>query len=396
MATPEKTYPRFTLSQCLEHWIMSLSFTVLGLTGLPQRYALSFWADPLLRLFGGIEAARIIHRIAAIIFVAVTAYHLVAVAYKIFVLRVRLSMLPGLKDLTDMLQTIRHNLGLTREHPKYPRYSFAEKTEYWALIWGAVLMSLTGFMLWNPIATTQLLPGEFIPAAKAAHSAEALLAALAVLIWHVYGVHIRTFNTSMFTGTLSEKEMREEHAAELEEIDAGRLPPPVPPEVRRRRERFFLPVAAVAGLIVVIGLYTFTTFEQTAIATVPPAETAPIVAPASALVPPPPQPPSPSPEPPPEPAELPPIGEVSFASDLEPLLQAECTICHGERLAIAGLKLTDYQSFSTGGQSGPPFVPGSPEQSLVIAKLQGKHPVQLTSRNLEMLKAWIAAGAQDN
>ncbi len=281
MAEQEKTYPRFTLSQRLEHWVMSLAFAVLAVTGLPQRYALTDWAEWIIVRFGGIESVRLIHRGAAVVFGLVTFYHFVAVAYRIYVLRVRPTMMPTLKDARDMLDVIRYDLGLARRPPKFPRYNFTEKIEYWAVIWGAVLMGLTGFMLWNPIATARFLPGEFIPAAKTAHSAEALLAVLAVLIWHVYWVHIRIFNKAIFTGKVTREQMLEEHAAELEEIEAGITLSPVPREVKRRRERVFLPVATVTGLVASLGLYMFVTMEQTAITTVPPAETAVAFVPAT-------------------------------------------------------------------------------------------------------------------
>lgn len=267
-----QTYQRFSLFQRLEHWIMVISFVTLAGTGLPQRYSLSPWAETLIGWMGGIETVRVVHRVAATLFIAITIAHVIELAYKVLVLRVRFSILPGLRDVTDLLATIAYNLGLTRQPPRLPRFTFAEKIEYWALVWGSVLMIITGAMLWNPIATTRFLPGEFIPAAKMAHSAEALLAALAVLIWHVYFVHLRTFNKSMFTGHLTRHEMEEEHAAELQEIESGLIRLPVAKDIRRRRERIFLPVAAVATLVAIVGLYFFVTMEQTAIATVPPAE----------------------------------------------------------------------------------------------------------------------------
>jgi cytochrome b subunit of formate dehydrogenase len=273
MVEKRETFLRFSLSQRVQHWVMTVSFTVLAVTGLPQRYALSDWAEWVIAVLGGIEAVRVIHRVSALVFMLVTVFHFVALAHAVLVRRAGMSMLPGLKDVTDMLDAVRYNLGLARQHPKLPRYTYAEKVEYWALIWGSVLMILTGFMLWNPIATARFLPGEFIPAAKAAHSAEALLAVLAVIIWHVYWVHIKTFNRSIFTGRLTRAQMEAEHGAELEEIEAGRERAPVPREVRRRRERVFVPVAGVGSLVVAFGLYLFVSFEETAITTVPPAET---------------------------------------------------------------------------------------------------------------------------
>ena len=273
MTEPQKTYPRFSVSQRVQHWAMTISFTVLAITGLPQRYALADWAEWMIDAMGGIETVRIIHRTSAVVFILVTTFHFVSLAYGIFVKRGRMTMLPGLKDVTDMLDAVRYNLGLAKRHPRFPHFSVAEKIEYWSLIWGSVLMILTGYMLWNPIATARFLPGEFIPAAKAAHSAEALLAALAVVIWHFYGVHVKIFNRSIFSGKLTRKQMEEEHAGELEEIEAGIRSLPVPREVKRRRERVFIPVAVVFLLVLTIGLYAFLTFEETAIATVPPAET---------------------------------------------------------------------------------------------------------------------------
>jgi formate dehydrogenase gamma subunit len=282
MAERKQSYLRFALVQRMQHWLMTLSFTMLALTGLPQRYALAGWAEWVIAALGGIETVRIIHRVSAVVFILVTLYHFVMLAYKVLVLRVEMTMLPGLKDVTDMLDAVRYNLGLARRHPRLGRYTFAEKIEYWSLIWGSVLMIVTGFMLWNPLATTGLLPGEFIPAAKTAHSAEALLAVLAVVIWHFYGVHVKTFNRSMFTGKLTRAQMEAEHAAELEMLDQGRARAPVRREVKRARERVFLPVATVGTLAMLVGVYTFVTFEQTAITTVPPAETAVAFVPATA------------------------------------------------------------------------------------------------------------------
>ena len=191
---------------------MTLSFTIQAITGLPQRYALAGWAEWMIDAMGGIETVRIIHRVSAVVFILVSLYHVVSLVYGVFVTRGRMTMLPGLKDVTDMLDAVRYNLGLAQRHPKFPHFNFAEKLEYWSLVWGSVLMIVTGFMLWNPIATARFLPGEFIPAAKTAHSAEALLAALAVLLWHFYGVHVKTVNRSMFNGKLTQEQMAEELA----------------------------------------------------------------------------------------------------------------------------------------------------------------------------------------
>lgn len=269
MSDRPQSYQRFTLSQRIEHALLLTSFTVLGLTGIPQKFSTMPWAAWMIDLMGGIEMARILHRIAAVMLMLETIYHGGVVTYKVFVLRVRLTMLPTWKDVQDGLQSLAYNLGLAKERPAMPRYNFGEKLEYWAVIWGTVVMVITGFMLWNPIATTNFLPGQFIPAAKAAHGGEALLAVLSIITWHTYHVHIRSFNRSMFTGRLSRHEMEEEHALELAEIEAGITDPPLPEPVLRRRRLIFYPVALLISVTLLVGLYFFVTFEETAITTIP-------------------------------------------------------------------------------------------------------------------------------
>lgn len=266
----DKQYPRFRTMARIEHAILMVSFTVLAITGLPQKYALQPWAEWMINAMGGIEFIRIIHRWAAIILVVGSVYHLFTSAYRFFVKRERMRMLPEKKDLQDVIQTIKHNLGLTDEAPKMAKFNFGEKVEYWAVVWGTAIMALTGFVLWNPIAATVLLPGQFIPAAKAAHGGEALLAVLSIVIWHMYNVHIKHFNPSMFTGMLPRHQMEEEHALELERLEAGGDPwPELALPVLYRRQRIFYAVAGVVAILLLAGLIWAFTFEQTAIETIP-------------------------------------------------------------------------------------------------------------------------------
>jgi cytochrome b subunit of formate dehydrogenase len=264
------SYERFSRMQRVEHALLIFSFVVLALTGLPQKFANAGfrWADETIRLLGGIEAVRIIHRLAATLLMVQTIYHGLHVAYQLAVRRARLSMLPRYEDLLHAWQALRYAVGRALERPRMGRYTWEEKVEYWSLVWGTLVMILTGFMLWNPIATTRFWPGEFIPAAQVIHGSEAVLAVLAVIVWHGYAVHIRHFNRSMFTGRLGEEQMLEEHPLELEAIQSGTAVPALEPDRLRRRRRVFLPVAAVVALLLLAGVYWFVTFEQTAIPTI--------------------------------------------------------------------------------------------------------------------------------
>ena len=266
----EKQYPRFRTMARIEHAILMVSFTILAVTGLPQKYAVQNWAQWMIDIMGGIEFVRIIHRWSAVLLVVGSIYHLFTSAYRLFVKRERMRMLPVKQDLQDLIQTVKHNLGLTDIAPRMPKFNFGEKVEYWAVVWGTAIMAITGFMLWNPIASTKILPGEFIPAAKAAHGGEALLAVLSIIIWHMYNVHIKHFNPSMFTGKLPHHQMEEEHALELERLESGGEPwPELSLPVRKRRQRiFFIVSVVIGGLLLVVLIWAFT-FEETAIQTVP-------------------------------------------------------------------------------------------------------------------------------
>jgi cytochrome b subunit of formate dehydrogenase len=265
-----ESFFRFTIWQRLEHIILLLSFTVLSITGIPQKYVDTSWAVSMIQAMGGIEAVRQIHRAAAIVLMLGTIYHGGVVTYKVLVARLPMTMLPGWQDVKDAFHALAHNVGLTKTGPLMGRFTFGEKAEYWAVVWGTVIMIITGFMLWNPIATARFLPGQFIPAAKAAHGGEAVLAVLSILTWHAYNVHVKVFNKSMFTGKISRHEMVEEHPLELAEIEAGVTGgPTVEPETLQQRRRVFVPVAVVISTVLLIGLYLFVTFEQTAITTVP-------------------------------------------------------------------------------------------------------------------------------
>jgi formate dehydrogenase gamma subunit len=255
--TTSRTYERFPLARRIEHWVMMLSFVTLALTGLPQKFQSSGISIAFVYVLGGIETLRAIHHFAAIVMMLGTAWHLLVFGYLSYVRRTRLTMLPTLQDVKDGWRALMYNIGRTKEPPQMGRYTFEEKMEYWAFVWGALIMGATGFMMWNPISTARFLPGEVIPAAKAAHGGEALLAVLAIIIWHMYGVHIKRFNKSMFTGRMTEEEMLHEHPLELADLKAGMADRPVDAATLRKRQRVYLPVAAVLALFMLLGVYGF-------------------------------------------------------------------------------------------------------------------------------------------
>jgi cytochrome b subunit of formate dehydrogenase len=263
-------YERFPVWRRIEHIIMVLSFSTLGLTGLPQRYPTSSVGISIVHALGGIENLRFIHHSAAIVMMLGTAYHILAMGYSVFVLHDKMSMLPSLQDAIDGIQALLYNIGFMKAYPKMGRYTFEEKMEYWAFVWGAGVMGATGFLMWNPITATQYLPGELVPAAKAAHGGEAVLAVLAIIIWHIYGVHIKRFNKAMFTGRQTEAEMLHEHPLELAEIKAGTASRRPDAATLRKRQMIYFPIAAFLTLGMLAGIFGFINAEETVLTTIKP------------------------------------------------------------------------------------------------------------------------------
>lgn len=383
MSEHTETYDRFHIAQRIEHFVLILSFTLLALTGLPQKYPLSPISQAIVSGLGGIETIRIIHRVSATVFLLEAIYHLVYVGYSLWVKNRRATMLPTIKDARDAIQTLRYNLGLSKEPPKMPRYNYAEKMEYWAMLWGFVIMAATGFMLWNPILTARILPGEFIPAAKVAHGGEAVLAVLAIIIWHFYNVHIRTFNKSMFTGKISREQMEEEHALELEKIERGEIPPPPPPDIQRRRLQVFVPVAAVVTVALLVGVYFFVSYEETAITTILPGSDD-----TNVFVPWTPTPPASAPTLAPtvagEVAEPP--AELTWSAAVADVFATRCGACHG---AFGGFSAETYEGVMARVE------PGNPDGSGVITVQADSHPGMFEPDELELIRAWIEAGAPE-
>jgi formate dehydrogenase gamma subunit len=219
-------FVRWTPNERIQHWILALSFIVLVITGFALKYPESGWV----RLFAGpdwiFELRGIIHRVAGTVFLTLGIYHVV---YMLSTDRGRSlgrALLPNLRDARDMRQYVGYNLGLSREGPRFGHFSYMEKAEYWALIWGTVIMGATGLMLWFEETTLRFLPRWSIDLVTVIHLYEAWLATLAILVWHFYYVifnpDVYPINTSMVNGRITERELREEYGGEYLELQAAR------------------------------------------------------------------------------------------------------------------------------------------------------------------------------
>jgi cytochrome b subunit of formate dehydrogenase len=210
---------RMTLNQRVQHLALLTSFFVLALTG----FALKF-PDSWLAVFLGMsEHVRgIVHRVAAVVLIGSGFYHFFYLALRRDGRQMLRNMLPRPKDATDVIRNLGYYLGCLRQKPEFERFSYVEKAEYWALVWGTVVMATTGVMLWAKVFVADLLPRWWLDAATAVHFYEAILATLAIFVWHFYFVFTdpdaSPMNWAWWDGKMSYEHYREEHGLDAETL----------------------------------------------------------------------------------------------------------------------------------------------------------------------------------
>jgi formate dehydrogenase gamma subunit len=212
---------RMNRPQRIQHVVLAVSFIVLAVTG----FALKFPDSWIAKALGSNEAFRgWTHRIAGIVLLAVGIYHLYYIVARKEGRQLVKDMLPKPKDLADLGQNARYLGGLSNEKPRIARFGYAEKMEYWAVIWGTIIMGVTGLMIWFKMDVTRLLPRWAVDVALTIHYYEAILACLAIIVWHFYHVifdpDIYPLNWACWNGKVSRHWQHEEHPLDASSIDA--------------------------------------------------------------------------------------------------------------------------------------------------------------------------------
>jgi len=215
LRTSVRPVVRMTVSQRWQHFVLAGSFIVLGLTGFALKFPDSFLA----KLLGSSEPfRRWTHRVAGIVMLLIGAYHLVYLLTTRDGRKLVADLFPVKKDLADVLQAVRYLTGLSPDKPKIGRFGYAEKMEYWAVVWGTIIMGATGLAIWFKIDVTQHLPRWLVTVATTIHYYEAVLACLAIIVWHFYGVifdpEVYPLNTACLDGRISEELQAHEHPLE--------------------------------------------------------------------------------------------------------------------------------------------------------------------------------------
>ncbi|HLE41110.1 MAG TPA: cytochrome b/b6 domain-containing protein [Nitrospirota bacterium] len=195
---------RFSLYRIVEHLVLIALFVVLAVTGLSQKFHALGISQSIIIALGGVDSVRFLHHVAGVFFTALALQHILANFSVIVFRQGEPSMLITVKDAQDALHNVRYYLGLADQPVMCDRYSYKEKFIYWLILLGGIQQIITGFILWFPVAATKYLPGQFIPAAKAVHTNEAMLIFLLMAIWHIYdsmfSPEVFPLNKSIFTG----------------------------------------------------------------------------------------------------------------------------------------------------------------------------------------------------
>jgi cytochrome b subunit of formate dehydrogenase len=260
---------RFDAFDRVLHGLLMLSFLGLAATGLPLLFHDEGWARTLSRVFGSFEVAGWLHRVSALLLIGVFVTHLGRLARRIIggkdygVLWGPRSMVPQPRDIRDLVGHLRWFVG-RGPRPRFDRYTYWEKFDYWAVFWGMAIIGGSGLLLWFPEFFARFLPGWVFNVALLVHGEEALLAVGFIFTLHFFNGHLRPEKFPMdpviFTGSVTDTELKEERPDEYARLArdgalaALRVDPPPAWLVRFGR---VVAVTAVSIGLTLVGLILY-------------------------------------------------------------------------------------------------------------------------------------------
>ncbi len=221
---------RFNIIFRIQHILMFSTFLLLAFTGWGLKYAeapggvSSMW----IRIWGGAETAGIIHRVAGVTMLLDFIWHVIYLGYLFatgrMTINLKTTVIPLPKDVMDVIKNFMYFLGLSKEKPKFGKYSYAQKFDYWAVFWGMFIIGFSGFALAFPMLVSHIIPqaaADWIwVLLSIMHSDEALLAIVFILFWHFYNEHLKpeVFPMSWIwlTGKISTEKLKHHHPLEYE------------------------------------------------------------------------------------------------------------------------------------------------------------------------------------
>ena len=231
-----RTVERMNTNQRRQHLVLLISFITLVFTGFALKYPTS-WLGA---LFINETVRSVVHRIAGATLAIGGLYHIYYLAALKDGRKMFVDMLPNIKDVFDVRDVLLYYLGLSDKRPQFARFTYAEKMEYWALVWGTIVMVVTGLMLWFKVSVGNILPRWTIDAATAVHFYEAVLATLAIIVWHFYQVifdpDVYPINWAWFDGKMVLEHYRDEHGLDAETLQAAYAAEQAEQEAAREKE----------------------------------------------------------------------------------------------------------------------------------------------------------------
>ena len=267
----ELYYRRFTLGQRYQHAGLATSFLALAFTGMTLRFSTQDWAVTAARLVGGFAVIQFFHLFFAVILTSIFLIHVGDLIRRMVYLHEKgllsgpTTMVVRRKDFEDFFANMKYFLWLGPA-PKFDRYAYWEKLDYWGEWWGMGVIGLTGYAMWFPEFFARFIPGRWLNVALVFHSWEALLAAGFIFLIHFFNAHLRPLNFPMdlviFTGRQSEEEFKIRHPVEYERIAASggleKLRAEAPPRWMNNCSGLFGLLAILAGfLLMVLAVSSF-------------------------------------------------------------------------------------------------------------------------------------------
>jgi len=282
-----KRLERLDVGQRIQHFFLVVSFFILTLTGIPQKYADIPWMQNIPDMLGGFANLRLIHRVAGVVLIAAFAYHIVYLAVEaskswrkrrkeqpdasgariVWDIVWNFPLMPNLQDIKNLAATFAYLLGLRKEHPHLPKYHAPQKLEYFGVSWGMITIGTSGVILWAHAWITEYIGGRLLNFAWVVHSYEAFLAIGSIAVAHLTAVLLapRVFPMSpaALTGQVPPAENAEGHSGFLHElveeygieVSDNDLPPPAPWYQVALRRFYALTVMSITAVLGVATMY---------------------------------------------------------------------------------------------------------------------------------------------
>jgi len=266
-----KHFQRFSWPWRVNHWALALSVMTLTLTGMVVMFPQTSWAMFTIKMLGGTTGFGTVHRTAAVVFLLAVFGHGAVVLNRLRKMKDfdwfgPDSLLPRWKDWEDMKGQFKWFFG-KGEAPRFDRWAYWEKFDYWAVYWGALIIGVSGIVLWFSPFFSRFLPGWVFNLATLAHGLEAFLAVMTLFVVHFFNNHFRPskfpLDTVMFTGSWDLEEFKEERPEEYERLKAsGELQKRLvaPPSKRVKTVSYvlgftLLGIGLVLLILVIIGFF---------------------------------------------------------------------------------------------------------------------------------------------